>query len=43
MTKDVTFDPVDGPLNDRIDDRYRAKYAIGDGAGTAEALTASRS
>jgi hypothetical protein len=26
MTKDVTFEPVDGPLNDRIDDAYRAKY-----------------
>src|SRR3954463_13369104 len=27
MTKDVTFEPVDGPINDRIDDAYRAKYA----------------
>ncbi len=27
MTRDVEFDPVDGPLNDRIDDAYRAKYA----------------
>jgi hypothetical protein len=26
MTKDVTFEPVDGPINDRIDDAYRAKY-----------------
>jgi hypothetical protein len=26
MTKDVTFEPVDGPVNDRIDDTYRAKY-----------------
>lgn len=26
MTKAVTFEPVDGPLNDRIDDAYRAKY-----------------
>jgi hypothetical protein len=26
MTKDVTFEPVDGPVNDRIDDAYRAKY-----------------
>jgi hypothetical protein len=25
MTKDVTFEPVDG-LNDRIDEAYRAKY-----------------
>jgi len=22
----VTFEPVAGPLNDRIDDAYRAKY-----------------
>ena len=22
----VTFEPVDGPVNDRIDDAYRAKY-----------------
>jgi hypothetical protein len=27
MTKEVTFEPVDGALNDRIDDAYRAKYA----------------
>jgi hypothetical protein len=27
MTKDVTFEPVAGALNDRIDDGYRAKYA----------------
>jgi len=26
MTKDVIFEPVDGPVNDRIDDAYRAKY-----------------
>jgi hypothetical protein len=26
MTKDVTFEPVEGPINDRIDDAYRAKY-----------------
>ncbi|MES0099656.1 DUF2255 family protein [Mesorhizobium sp. M0019] len=26
MTKDVAFEPVDGPINDRIDDAYRAKY-----------------
>jgi hypothetical protein len=25
-TKEVTFEPVDGPINDRIDDAYRAKY-----------------
>lgn len=23
---EVTFEPVDGPINDRIDDDYRAKY-----------------
>lgn len=27
MTKDVTFQSVDGPINDRIDEAYRAKYA----------------
>jgi hypothetical protein len=26
LTKDVAFEPVDGPVNDRIDDAYRAKY-----------------
>ncbi len=26
MTRDITFDPVTGPINDRIDDAYRAKY-----------------
>ncbi|HZV07778.1 MAG TPA: DUF2255 family protein [Gemmataceae bacterium] len=26
MTRDVVFKPVDGPINDRIDDAYRAKY-----------------
>jgi len=26
MTKEVNFEPVDGPINDRIDDAYRAKY-----------------
>jgi hypothetical protein len=26
MTKEVTFVPVNGPINDRIDDAYRAKY-----------------
>jgi len=25
-TREVTFEPVDGPINDRIDDAYRAKY-----------------
>jgi hypothetical protein len=26
MTKEVTFEPIDGTINDRIDDAYRAKY-----------------
>ena len=26
MTKEVMFEPVDGPSNDLIDDAYRAKY-----------------
>ena len=26
MTKDVTFEPAAGPINDLIDDAYRAKY-----------------
>ena len=26
MTKEVTFEPVDGPVHDRIDDGYRQKY-----------------
>jgi hypothetical protein len=26
MTKEVIFEPVDGELNDRIDEAYRAKY-----------------
>jgi hypothetical protein len=26
MTKEVTFEPVDGAINDRIDETYRAKY-----------------
>jgi hypothetical protein len=26
MTKEVTFEPVEGPINDRIDEAYRAKY-----------------
>jgi hypothetical protein len=25
-TRDVVFEPVDGPVNDLIDDAYRAKY-----------------
>ena len=26
LTKEVAFEPVDGAVNDRIDDAYRAKY-----------------
>jgi hypothetical protein len=26
MTKEVNFEPVDGPINDLVDDAYRAKY-----------------
>ena len=26
LTKDVNSEPVDGPINDWIDDAYRAKY-----------------
>ena len=26
MTRDVIFEPIDGPINDRVDDAYRAKY-----------------
>ena len=26
LAKDVTFEPIEGPLNDRLDDAYRAKY-----------------
>ncbi len=26
ITKEVVFEPADGPNNDRIDDAYRAKY-----------------
>ena len=25
-TREVAFEPVEGPINDRIDDAYRAKY-----------------
>jgi hypothetical protein len=26
MTKEVAFEPVEGPINDLIDDAYRTKY-----------------
>lgn len=27
MTKEVAFEPVEGAINDRVDDAYRVKYA----------------
>lgn len=27
MTREVAFEPAEGPLNDRIDEAYRTKYA----------------
>jgi hypothetical protein len=27
MTRKVSFEPVEGPINDRIDDAYRSNYA----------------
>ena len=27
MTKEVSFEPVEGPINDRIDAAYRSKYS----------------
>ena len=26
MTREVTFEPIDGPISERIDEAYRAKY-----------------
>lgn len=26
LTRDVSFEPVDGPINERIDEAYRVKY-----------------
>jgi hypothetical protein len=26
MTNEVSFEPIEGPINDRIDDAYREKY-----------------
>jgi hypothetical protein len=26
LTREVAFEPVDGPINDRIDDAYRTRY-----------------
>lgn len=30
FTKEVTFETVEGPINDRIDEAYRAKYSGSD-------------
>ena len=50
ITKEVTFKPVDGTINDRVDDAYRAKYKgspylkpmIGDRARSATVKIAPR-
>lgn len=38
-TVDVTFEPVDGPINDHIDDAYRGKY---DGSPYLDAMVSER-
>jgi hypothetical protein len=50
MTKEVTFEPADGPINDLVNDAYRAKYRnspyvgamIGARAGSATAKVTPR-
>ena len=39
MTKEVSFEPVEGPINDRIDDAYRKKY---DGSPYLEPMIGAR-
>lgn len=39
LTRDVAFEPVDGPVQDRIDDAYRAKYG---GSPYLAAMTGAR-
>jgi hypothetical protein len=39
MTKEVTFEPVAGPISDRMDAAYRAKYA---GSPSLEPMIAPR-
>ncbi|MFE0757133.1 DUF2255 family protein [Inquilinus sp. NPDC058860] len=39
LTRDVAFEPVDGPIQDRIDDAYRAKYG---GSPYLAAMTGAR-
>ena len=38
-TKEVTFEPVDGPVNDLVDAAYRAKY---DGSPYLSAMIGAR-
>ena len=46
LTKEVSFEPVEGPINDSIDDAYRSKYGgslylkpmIGAGAATVKIM-----
>src|ERR1700733_10460165 len=28
LTREVAFEPVEGPINDRIDGAYKAKYSV---------------
>jgi hypothetical protein len=39
ITKEVTFDSVEGEINDRVDDAYRSKYK---GSPYLEAMTGKR-
>lgn len=39
MTKEVSFEPVDGPINDRIDEAYHEKY---EGSSYLDAMTSER-
>jgi hypothetical protein len=39
MTKEVSFEPVDGPINESIDDAYRSKYG---GSPYLKAMIAAR-
>ncbi len=39
MTREVTFEPVEGPINDHVDEAYRAKYG---GSPYLEAMISRR-
>ncbi len=39
MTKEVSFEPIDSEINDRIDDAYRAKY---NGSAYLDAMISAR-